>query len=180
MLENLNKYGKYFTYLVIAIFVYGYISRWFDIYFFWESKIIALPLIILIMFYSSIKGFIKKREFFSIEFIWIVLCMFGFYQIFNEFNLNKLAVEKSKNFIKDNQLIINKVGKINDISFPVNNKNLSGSDFSINFIVKGEKKFSDVTVNLYYQDRNFKRNDFLKIVSFEIDDDYNFVDKYIK
>ena len=176
MIENLNKYGKYFAYFVIVIFVYGYISRWFNIYFLWESKIFALPLLILIIFYASIKGFVKKREFWSYEFIWIILSLFSFYTIYNEFNLNQDAVEKSKYFIENNQFIKNKIGKIKTIDFPMNDRNLSGNDYSIKFIVKEEKKYADIIVNSYYQDRNLKSINNLKIVSFEINDNYNRVE----
>ena len=173
MTENFNKYKKYFIYLILIILAYGYICRWFDIYFFWESKIIAVPILLLMMFYISAKTFIKEREFLSSAFLWIIICLFGFYQTYNEFNLNKEAVGKSKNFIKDSQLIKNNVGKIESIDFPVNNRNLSGNDYSIKFVVKGEKKYADIILNSYYRDRNLKNIDNLKIVSFEINDNYN-------
>ncbi|GGP06406.1 hypothetical protein GCM10010992_26280 [Cloacibacterium rupense] len=102
--------------------------------------------------------------------------MYGGYQIYKEFNLNKEVVEKSENFIKNNQLIKNNVGEIKSIALPINKKNLSGNDYSITFLVKGEKKYADVIVNSYYQDRNLKNIDNLKIISFEINENYNYVE----
>jgi hypothetical protein len=176
MTENFNKYEKYFINLILIILAYGYICRWFDIYFFWESKIIAVPILLLMMFYISAKTFIKEREFLSSAFLWIIICLFGFYQMYNEFNLNEEVLNKSKNFILNNKTIESEIGKIESIDFPVNNRNLSGSDYSIKFVVKGEKKYADIILNSYYQDRNLKNIDNLKIVSFEINDNYNSVE----
>ena len=176
MTENFNKYEKYFLYLILVILAYGYICRWFDIYFFWESKIIAVPILLLMMFYISAKTFIKEREFLSSAFLWIIICLFGFYQMYNEFNLNEEVLNKSKNFILNNKTIESEIGKIESIDFPVNNRNLSGSDYSIKFVVEGEKKYADIILNSYYQDRNLKNIDNLKIVSFEINDNYNSVE----
>ena len=97
----------------------------------------------------------------------------GFYQMYNEFNLNEEVLNKSKNFILNNKTIESEIGKIESIDFPVNNRNLSGNDYSIKFVVKGEEKYADIILNSYYQDRNLKNIDNLKIVSFEINDNYN-------
>ncbi len=56
----------------------------------------------------------------------------------------------SINFNKNNQLIENNVGEIKSVDFPISNKNFSGNDYSITFLVKGEKKYADVIVNSYY------------------------------
>ena len=176
MTENFNKYEKYFFYLILVILAYGYIYRWFDIYFFWESKIIAWPILLMIVFFSSLKVFIKEREFLSSSFLYIIICLYGFYQMYNEFNLNEEVLNKSKNFILNNKTIESEIGKIESVDFPVNNRNLSGNDYSITFVVKGEKKYADVIVNLHYKDRNLKNIDFLKVVSFEINDKHNFVE----
>ena len=176
MTENFNKYKKYFIYLILIILAYGYICRWFDIYFFWESKIIAWPILLMIVFFSSLKVFIKEREILSSSSLYIIICLYGFYHMYNEFNLNEEVLNKSKNFILNNKTIESEIGKIESVDFPVNNRNLSGNDYSITFVVKGEKKYADVIVNLHYKDRNLKTIDFLKVVSFEINDKHNFVE----
>lgn len=176
MTKNFNKYERFFTYLILVILAYGYICRWLDIYFFWESRIIAIPMLLLMMFYISVKIFIREREFLSSSFFYIILCLYGGYQSYKQINLNNEVVEKSIDFIKNNQLIENNVGEIKSVDFPINNKNLSGNDYSITFLVKGEKKYADVIVNSYYQDRNLKNIDNLKFVSFEINDNYNYVE----
>ena len=130
----------------------------------------------MIVFFSSLKVFIKEREFLSSSFLYIILCLYGFYQMYNEFNLNEEVLNKSKKFILNNKIIESEIGKIESVDFPVNNRNLSGNDYSITFVVKGEKKYADVIVNLHYKDRNLKNIDFLKVVSFEISDKHNFVE----
>jgi len=96
--------------------------------------------------------------------------------MYNEFNLNEEVLNKSKNFILNNKTIESEIGKIESIDFPVNNRNLSGNDYSIKFVVKGEEKYADIILNSYYQDRNLKNIDNLKIVSIEINDNYNSVE----
>ena len=76
----------------------------------------------------------------------------------------------------NNKTIESEIGKIESIDFPVNNRNLSGNDYSIKFVVKGEEKYADIILNSYYQDRNLKNIDNLKIVSIEINDNYNSVE----
>ena len=125
---------------------------------------------------SSLKVFIKEREILSSSFLYIIICLYGFYQMYNEFNLNEEVLNKSKNFILNNKTIESEIGKIESIDFPVNNRNLSGNDYSIKFVVKGEEKYADIILNSYYQDRNLKNIDNLKIVSFEINDNYNSVE----
>lgn len=148
-----------FTLTIGLVFViYGYGSRLFEIYFFWESKsigwsIIFLGLIGLLLDRIRFKKNQKKKSIF--EKIGIGLLIFTLFLQLIQVSVIPFtdAFATTKNYLNSNQEIIDEIGQIEGFSLMTLGSYHSGSNSEgtygsakIYITVKGQKKFTDLII----------------------------------
>lgn len=156
----MSKTNKTIFVIGIALILYGYLSRIFSVYFFWEGKYIGWELIVIgcIIFLSkrvkykraqSKKSLWEKIGVGILIFLLVVQC--GLYFIFPRTDAYRTAIEH----LSTNQKLKDEVGEVKKISMvPIgslamqtSNDGESGNAMFY-FIVKGDKKYKDVTIEL--------------------------------
>ena len=156
---SLNKFTKLTLVSGVCLLVYGYLCR-LGIYFFWESKHIGwnLLLISVIGFLSSSikkKKEQKKNSIGEKIVIGFIIFLFVVESAMFIIILNTSVYAAIKNFIYNKEQLKSEVGNINGMSIvPVGGMGGSSGEAGetgegeINLIVKGEKKYKDLTLHV--------------------------------
>jgi len=159
--QELDALTKVILTLGLLILLYGFLSRIIPIDFFWESKYLGFILLLIgligVLNYNmkKRKALDKKNLFLKIGIgliCFTLLTQILLYTIF----LNSDAYSHAKKHIKSNEDIISEIGNIDSfsliptggISFESNVNGETGNA-SINLIIKGDKKYKNVTVFMF-------------------------------
>jgi hypothetical protein len=147
--------------ILAGIFIlYGYLCRWFNIYFFWESKALGwlIFLVFLIFYFVDLrrgrKGMRKNTTLVKILMGITIFILFA--QILVEFiMLNTSVLEVGKKYLVENKGLQADMGRIISVTpMPYGSVQISSSDkgssgsADIWVLVKGENKFLDVELIL--------------------------------
>jgi len=144
----------------ITLLLYGYLSRILKIYFFWESKTIGWIILFIALLVFLIELFIiKKRNGQKIIGVTIGICFLTLGLFIIPIVVTKIrysdAYQATIEYMSSNSEIKADIGNIKGFglipigSVEVNSINgaLSGTA-RLEIIVKGDKKYKDITVNL--------------------------------
>jgi FtsH-binding integral membrane protein len=160
-MEFFNQLSKFMKAILIAallLLIYGYVCRWTGIYFFWESKSIGwvllfIALIGLLMQRIKMKKMIQKKSIFekiAIGFIIFLLFVKTILLLITPFT-DAYAVATTH--LRNDSSLRAEIGTIRGFSIipqgGLSKSTENGKDSgaaTITLIVKGEKKFKEVTV----------------------------------
>lgn len=141
----------------LGLYIYGYLSESIPIYFFWESKIIGLN-IILISLIGLLLNWIKQRKKVAKKAIWhkIGIGFICFYLVVQVLFILLVpysdAYKISKEHLYEDENIIKDLGEIKSVSFIPSGEIHSEEDLgysSLKFLVKGRKSYAKVQVYSY-------------------------------
>jgi hypothetical protein len=166
LFNQLSKFMKGILIAALLLLLYGYVCRWTGIYFFWESKSIGwillfIVLIGLLLQRIKLKKMIRKKSIFEkiiIGFIIFLLFVKTILLLITPFT-DAYAVATAH--LRNDSNLQTEIGTIQGFSIipqgGLNKSTENGKDSgaaTITLIVKGEKKFKEVTVFVVkYEDR---------------------------
>ena len=153
--------------LGLVLIIYGYLCRFFKLFFFWESKyfgwvIFFIGIIVFLSQNAKMKKTKNKNTIFESIGIIIIIIMLIFQALFVGTVKDSDAYHISKKYILNDVSLNQKLGNIEDLflipSGSVNKISDSTGVYGngkINFIVKGTKKNIDISINVvkYVDDR---------------------------
>lgn len=140
----------------IILIIYGYVARLLPVYFFWESKDIGWPLLLLTIILFLLKRVKRLRgsskTILEKALIIIISCILLFQTIFLINVTNHDAVKAVKAYVADNDEVISEVGPLRGI-YAVPQGNISNikqkngqtlGEAQLVIILKGDKKYKEV------------------------------------
>ncbi len=142
----------------LTLIFYGYLSRWLDIYFFWESMSIGYTLLIigLISLLADgirIKKHLNKKTLLNKIGIGVMVFFLVLEIIFAAVIPHSMAYKTAKEHIKSDPELIKELGEINSFGLiptgGIEISNDSGGEYgsaNFNMIIKGQKKYKEVSV----------------------------------
>ena len=157
---SLTKTNQKLVIATIAILLYGYLCRLFNLYFLWESKAIGWTLLFITLFFLlrqriNWKKTINRKtisEKIGIGvLVFILLIQTVLFFVMPQTN----AYKSAKFFIKSDKTISNEVGEVTGITLmPYGGMSVSSNSqgeqgqADFNFIVKGTKKYKDYNLQV--------------------------------
>ncbi len=157
-IKTLGKFTKISLICALILLIYGYYARSASINFFWESKSFGYALLLIGVISLLVDG-IRIRKSKNKKAIWnkIGIGFIVFILVVQVILIivipNTIAFRVAKDYIKHNYELINELGEIKGFGLiPTGgiqiNKNSNGEQgsASINLIIKGQKKYKEVTV----------------------------------
>lgn len=156
-MKEFKRYYKNIPLIVLLIiFIYGFLCRILNLYFFWESKNILIFALLTFVIALAIKELYYKRT--LVRFLTVILFLFFLFLTIKDYYIDERIVTTVKSYVLNNKKIQDEVGKIKEITMIQQVRPRDG-DFQIEMIVKGDKKYKDVTTFLYYKDGVEKKNE---------------------
>jgi hypothetical protein len=158
LLRQIGTLEKVFFCIALALLLYGYLARIFQIYFFWESTSIGSAILligIIRILWVDIQSRREKKMHRIVHYlIFGFLCLTVFIQgIFAVYIPNSKGFKNATKLLKNDKELINEVGSINSFSYSPrgsmgsqSNKNGSTSYANLYLIVKGENKFVEKNI----------------------------------
>ena len=156
MEEFKKHYKKILLIVLLIIFIYGFLCRILELYFFWESKNIFIFTLLTIVIALVIKDLYNKRT--LIRFLKLILFSFFLFLKIRDYYIDERIITTIKSYVLNNKKIQDEVGNIKEITMIQQVRPRDG-DFQIEMIVKGDKKYKDITTILYYKDGTEKKNE---------------------
>ena len=156
MEEFKKHYKKILLIVLLIIFIYGFLCRILELYFFWESKNIFIFTLLTIVIALVIKDLYNKRT--LIRFLKLILFSFFLFLTIRDYYIDERIITTIKSYVLNNKKIQDEVGNIKEITMIQQVRPRDG-DFQIEMIVKGDKKYKDITTILYYKDGTEKKNE---------------------
>lgn len=156
MEEFKKHYKKILLIVLLIIFIYGFLCRILELYFFWESKNIFIFTLWTIVIALVIKDLYNKRT--LIRFLKLILFSFFLFLTIRDYYIDERIITTIKSYVLNNKKIQDEVGNIKEITMIQQVRPRDG-DFQIEMIVKGDKKYKDITTILYYKDGTEKKNE---------------------
>ena len=157
---SLTKTNQKLVIATIAILLYGYLCRLFNLYFLWESKAIGWTLLFITLIFLlrqriNWKKTINRKtisEKIGIGvLVFILLIQTALFFVMPQTN----AYKSAKFFIKSDKTISNEVGEVTGITLmPYGGMSVSSNSqgeqgqADFNFIVKGTKKYKDYNLQV--------------------------------
>jgi hypothetical protein len=152
---------KIISLLAVVLLIYGYLCRWFSIYFFWDSKSIGWTLLLIgtisylidniaIRDSQNKKTILNKIGIGLLSFIIVVGAIFSIsVRLFSD------SYDVATDFIKNDNSLKEELGGINGFSLvttgSIQTETNSEGEFGLadfELTAKGEKKFKDLTIQL--------------------------------
>jgi hypothetical protein len=157
----MSKRTKIFVTITIALLIYGNLCRWFDLYFFWDSKSLVWDFLIITGI-SWIYDNMKNREQQKLQTTWnkVGIGILGFRLALGIFvsvyiRLFSETYSIATNYVRNDKSLQQELGTITGFGLHASGnwateQNAKGKFESATFyfIVKGENKFRDITVHL--------------------------------
>lgn len=156
MEEFKKHYKKILLIVLLIIFIYGFLCRILELYFFWESKNIFIFTLLTIVIALVIKDLYNKRT--LIRFLKLILFSFFLFLTIRDYYIDERIITTIKSYVLNNKKIQDEVGNIKEITMIQQVRPRDG-DFQIEMIVKGDRKYKDITTILYYKDGTEKKNE---------------------
>lgn len=156
MEEFKKHYKKILLIVLLIIFIYGFLCRILELYFFWESKNIFIFTLLTIVIALVIKDLYNKRT--LIRFLKLILFSFFLFLTIRDYYIDERIITTIKSYVLNNKKIQDEVGNIKEITMIQQVRPRDG-DFQIEMIVKGYRKYKDITTILYYKDGTEKKNE---------------------
>jgi len=159
-IESLTKFTKITIVAAVVLIFYGFIARHTSTYFFWESKTIgfALLMIGLISLLTddiSIKKKAKKDTVIQKVGVGLIIFILFVRILFVIIIPQTDAYEVAKNYIKQSETIKNQLGEVKGFGLiPLGGIQKSSDangvkgSASLKIIIKGERKFKEVSVEV--------------------------------
>lgn len=104
----------------------------------------------------AIKELYYKRT--LIRFLKVILFSFFLFLIIRDYYIDERIITTVKSYVLNNKKIQDEVGNIKEITMIQQVRPRDG-DVQIEMIVKGDKKYKDITAILYYKDGTEKKNE---------------------
>ena len=156
-MEEFKRYYKIIPLIVLLIiFIYGFLCRILNLYFFWESKNILIFTLLTFVIALAIKELYYKRT--LVRLLTVILFLFFLFLTIKDYYIDERIVTTVKYYVLNNKEIQDEVGNIKEITMIQQVRPRDG-DFQIEMIVKGNKKYKDITTILYYKDGAEKKNE---------------------
>ncbi len=156
LIQNLSSYIKVLFGISITLILLGYSVRLFNIFFFWESESVGY-IILGISLVLLLNEDIKSRKASQLKTSWHYVGFWGILFILvthvalTLIFLNSDAYNASKSYFQNDSDIIEALGEIEGYSIFPNGQIQTFNDngiANINMIIKGRKKYKEVTVHL--------------------------------